>query len=74
MNIIKKIILMIKNVFIKQDKIKKIEEPIFVEKENQKVDFVKNLKIDNINESNENKIETLICYGDGLGIQKKVSY
>ncbi len=74
MNIIRKAILFIKNIFIKQEKIKALEEPKQVIHQREKVDFIESLKV-NVNEKKKKKqIETLICEGDGLGIQGKISY
>ena len=70
MNIIQKIISFIKKRFMKQEEIKTLEEPkktINKEKNN----FIKSLKIE---KKSKKEVETLICYGDGLGIQKKISY
>ena len=70
MNIIQKIISFIKKRFMKQEEIKTLEEPkntINIEKNN----FIKSLKIE---KKSKKEVETLICYGDGLGIQKKISY
>lgn len=47
----------------------KIQQPTFAIKPYNKEIFIKSLKIKRTNK----KIETLICYGDGLGIQKKLS-
>ena len=55
---------------MKQEEIKTLEEPkntINKEKNN----FIKSLKIE---KKSKKEVETLICYGDGLGIQKKISY
>ena len=68
MNIIKRIILFIKNKFNKQEA--KILEP--ASSIDTKKEFTQNLKIDNV--KRKNKIETLVCVGSGLGIQGKISY
>ena len=41
---------------------------------NNKENFIQSLKKTNTEKRTNKKIETLICYGDGLGIQKKLSY
>lgn len=71
MKFIEKIILFIKKVFIKENEIKKIEAPKITNEQNQKKNFISSLKFDT---TEKKKIETLICTGDGLGIQKKISY
>ena len=76
MEIIKKFLLFIKNLF-KKDKIKELEPPKEVYSEES--DFIKSLKVDVSNSAkNEAKrtpiIETPICVGTGLGIKKKLQY
>lgn len=70
MNIIKHIIIFFKNIFEKQEKVKTLKEVKQIESKEKKDDFTESLRIDT--ENNE-KIETLICEGNGLGIQKKIS-
>lgn len=64
-----KIVSFIKSIFIKQDKPKELVEPMKIyniaEKRN---DFISKIKIGN------KEVETLTCVGDGLGIQKRISY
>lgn len=74
MNIIKEVILFIKNIFIKQDEIKKLEEPKIIVREDNKVSFMESLKVTNVDGRIKKRIETLVCEGDGLGIQKKITY
>lgn len=74
MSIIKKMVLCIKNIFIKQDKIKKLPEPKVITQREKKENFIETLKIIPIEKIIDKKIETLICKGDGLGIQKKITY
>ncbi len=74
MNIIKKMIMYIKNKLIKHEDIKRLELPKQLE-EIQKKEFIKSIKILNNKkeETEENEdVETLICVGDGLGIQKRL--
>ena len=73
MNIIKKIILFIKKLFIKQDEVKKLSEQKVVIEGDKKESFMESLKITPTRKSSKKKIETLICSGDGLGIQKKIT-
>ena len=72
MNIIKKMILFIKNMFIKQDEVKKLIEPKTTVKEDKRDIFIKSLKITTTEKRTKKIVETLICNGDGLGIQKKI--
>lgn len=71
MNIIKKVIVFIKNIFTKQKEIKKIEEPKNIVNEHKRENFIEKLKINTIL---KRKVETLTCSGNGLGIQKKMRY
>ncbi len=73
MNIIRKMIIFIKNIFVKEEKVKRLEEPKVINQKDERDNFIKSLKV-NIAEKRKNKrVETLICVGDGLGIQKKIS-
>ena len=74
MNVIKKIILFTKNIFVKQNKIEMLNSPKHDVNQEGKTDFIKSLKINTIRKIANKKIETLTCEGDGLGIQKKISY
>lgn len=74
MNIIKKIILFITNIFNKQEKPKTLELPKQVISKEKRSDFIESLKITTLEREKHKKIQTLICEGDGLGIQKKISY
>lgn len=73
MNIIQKILSFIKKRFIKQEAIKTLEEPKNTIYEDRKNNFIESLKINHIKKSKK-KVETLTCDGDGLGIQKKISF
>jgi len=78
MKIIDNIVSFLKKLLYKKDNIKLIEElpndNINEEIEKYKNDdFVNSLK-SNVVKKNKKKVETLICEGDGLGIQKKISY
>ena len=74
MNIIKKMISYIKDVFLENKEVKKIEAPKQVKIQNKEKDFNESLKVNITEKKNENEIETLICNGDGLGIQNKISW
>lgn len=70
MNIIKHINIFFKNIFEKKEKVKTLKEAKQIESKEKKANFTESLRIDN---KNNKKIETLICEGNGLGIQKKIS-
>ncbi len=83
MNIIKKAILFIKNLFNKDKEIKKLPEPKTTTENNQKDLFIESLKVPpkkeetkEIKEVKEKPKEIIfdipICPGDGLGIQNKL--
>lgn len=74
MNVIEKIILFIKNIFTKKEEVKKLEEPTVIVEEDKRNEFIDNLKVTAIGKKENKKIETLICAGDGLGIQKGIKY
>lgn len=73
MNIIKKAILAIKNMFTKKNELKQLEAPKIISGEDKRGNFIESLKISTIKKKNKKRVETLICIGDGLGIQKKLS-
>lgn len=72
MSIIKKIFSFIKNIFSK-NKVLALEAPKEIISETKKIDFIESLKVTTVKEITKKKIETLICEGDGLGIQKGIS-
>lgn len=72
MNIIK-IIDYIKNICFKQKEIKRLIEPKTHIEQDKEVKFKKDLKVTTIQKTRKKEIETLICKGDGLGIQKKIT-
>lgn len=74
MNILKKIILFIKNIFTKHDTLPKLIESSNSLNQNRKLDFIQSLKVTTTKKNQKKKIETLTCEGDGLGIQKKISF
>lgn len=73
MNIIRKMILFIKNVFITHEETKTLEEPKQIIKQEKEINFIESLKITTTEKKNKKRIETLTCEGDGLGIQKKIN-
>ncbi len=73
MNIIRKVILFIKNIFIKQDEVKKLAEPRIIVNEDKKESFIESLKITTTQKTTKKRVETLTCNGDGLGIQRKIT-
>ena len=72
MNILRKIIILIKNLFVKQYHLNKTSTSENNIQQNSKTIFVESLKTLPI--KNKKEIETLICKGDGLEIQNKISY
>ena len=58
----------------KQEKIKQLLEPQMVVNEDRKEEFVNSLKMTKKPNKTKQGVTTLICNGDGLGIQKKISY
>ena len=74
MNIIQKILLLIKNTFIKQGKVKRLEEPKNIVEKNKRTEFIESLKNNTSIKRKKKRVETLICEGDGSGIQNKISY
>ena len=73
MSFIKRICSFFKKVFNKKDDIKMIEQPIKKDLSEEKNKFIDSIKI-NIVKNKKRKVETLTCFGDGLGIQTKISY
>lgn len=69
MNIIKKMILYIRDIFNKQEEVKKLKAPKDVLNKEKKDNFIATLKT-----TKKDKVETLICVGDGLGIRKQMRY
>lgn len=74
MNFIKKVISFFKNIFSKQEEVKKLVEPKTDIKQDKKENFVQTLKITIKEKKAKKKVETLVCNGDGLGIQEKITY
>ena len=72
MNIISRIIEWIKNVFNKKQGIKMLEEPKTFASKGKRMDFITNLKVNS--KVKRKKVETLVCPGDGLGIQSEITY
>ena len=74
MNIIKKMLLFIKNIFVSQDEVKKIQEPKISMEQEEKMTFMQSLRITTTEKKLKKKVETLTCDGDGLGIQKNITF
>lgn len=68
MKVVEKFFDLIKKIFCRKEEVKMLKERITNLKENK---FQELLKV-NI-EDKDNKVETLICEGDGLGIKKRMS-
>lgn len=71
MNILDSIISFFKNIFNKKENIKMLEAPIEPIKNEAKREFANSLKV-HIEKKEKQKVETLTCFGDGLGIQSKI--
>ena len=74
MNIIKKMLLFIKNIFVSQDEVKKIQEPKISMEQEEKMTFMQSLRITTTEKILKKKVDTLTCDGDGLGILKKITF
>lgn len=74
MKFIKKVIFFIKDLLNKEKAPKMIEAPTYNSKNDDKVKFLNSLKVNLMQNKKRNKVDTLICFGDGLGIQDKISY
>lgn len=70
MKLIKNIIIFFKKI-LKKEETKMLEAP--TNNNEDKINFLNSLKA-NIVKKRKNKVETLICEGDGLGIKKKIEY
>lgn len=73
MNVIKSIISFFKRLFNSKNNIKMIEAPVKSVNEENKNNFINSLKV-NMSLKLKKKVETLTCFGDGLGIQTKIKY
>ena len=74
MSLLKKIITYLKKFLKKEKDIKMIPAPSVDYKENSKEEFINTIRINTIIEKNNKEIETLVCVGDGLGIQGDLKY
>ena len=74
MNIFKRFLEILKNIFTKKEEIVMLEEgrDTFYNEKNKFKETLK-VKIENITKKGK-VVETPICYGDGLGIKKKIEY
>ena len=73
MSFIKNLFELIKNIFNKKFDKKMIQAPIETHEHKEKLKFANSLKVD-IPKPKKKEVETMICYGDGLGIQNKINY
>ena len=71
MNILDSIISFFKNIFSKKDNIKMIEAATKPIQNEARREFANSLKV-NLKKDKKRKVETLTCFGDGLGIQSKI--
>ena len=74
MNLLNKVYEFIKQIFNKKNNIKMIETPKAKIQIDEQINYRDSIKIDNTKKVKKKRIETLICDGDGLGIQNKISY
>ena len=72
MNFIRKVFLYFKGIFNKKEEVKKIDAPKDIINEKEK--FIENLKVTTTYKRPRKKPETLICDGNGLGIQSEVKF
>ena len=75
MSFFEKIISYIKNIFGKKEEVKQIDESKknIIETDKKK-EFEELLKVDIKKKEKKNKIETMVCDGDGLGIQDNITF
>lgn len=71
MDILKGILSFIKCIFNKKQEIKLLEPAKIENQHKGREIFAKSLMVKELNEK-KRRIETLICYGDGLGIQNEL--
>lgn len=72
MNIIKRISLFFRKFFVKESEVKMIEKSIETFPKQTNSDFINSIKSSDPKKAN--KVETLICDGDGIGIQTEIKY
>ena len=73
MNIIRNIINFIKNLFHKKEE-RLLTEAEIKTTDIKKTKFLKDIRVDKSTSDSKVKINTPICEGDGLGIQKDIKY
>lgn len=73
MNFIKKTFSFFIRIFSKENNIKMIETPIKPVPKVNEIDLVNAIR-GNVIEKKKIKVETLTCFGDGLGIQTKINF
>ena len=74
MKFIESIYLFFKNLFQKKEQIKMIEEGKETLRTNNRENFFNSLKIEKKLPQKGKIVETLVCVGDGLGIQNEIRY
>ena len=73
MKFLKKILESIKKIFVRKEEVKALEMPKTIEyQDKREEEFLRSIRVQP--QVKTKPIETLICYGDGLGIQKKITY
>lgn len=73
MNLIKKVIVFLKNLFQENNDIKMLNAQIEYSN-NNKENFINSMQLNITPKKKKKKVETLTCFGDGLGIQNKITY
>lgn len=74
MKFLDKILSFIKSIFNKSEEVKKLQVSSQNINTKKKVDFIEEYKKEIVTTKRKNRVETLVCEGDGLGIQSKISY
>lgn len=69
----KKIFWFFKKIFIKKNIIKTIKAPTETVSKRPSNDFIDSLK-SGVFKKRKKEVETLTCFGDGLGIQNKINF
>lgn len=72
MKFFKKIISFFKNLFTKDEEIKRLEQPVDLEGIYE--NFRNSLKTEGTTVEKRKEVESLVSIGDGLGIQNKLTY
>lgn len=80
MNVFKKFIEFFNRIFNKKEKCidsknnDVVKDTLKIDNSVKKEEFIDSIRVEKKKIKKENKIETLVCPGDGLGIQDKMDY